>query len=67
MVYEYKLAKSNCWFNLAYVAISICFGVFLITYLLPNNRDILHDIIIMGASLAGGFGAGYGYRSHRDK
>jgi uncharacterized membrane-anchored protein len=60
---EHNFKSSNRWFHLVYAIIFLGFLMFLITYLLPNNIDLLKDVIGAIVLFAGGFGGGYGYKS----
>ncbi|MFZ5451112.1 MAG: hypothetical protein ACOZF2_04485 [Thermodesulfobacteriota bacterium] len=58
----FTFASRGRWFQLGYVIIGLVFIGFLITYLLPNNKDLLINILVIFGAFAGGFGFGYGYR-----
>jgi hypothetical protein len=58
----FTFASLGRWFQLGYVIIGLVFIAFLIIYLLPNNKDLLINILIILAAFAGGFGFGYGYK-----
>lgn len=60
---DFTFATQSRWFHFGYVIIALSFIVFLIVYLLPNNKDILNDLLKVLVGLAGGFGLGYGYKS----
>ena len=60
---NFNFASRGRWFQLSYVFFALSFVIFLIVYLLPNNKDILNDLLKVLVGLAGGFGLGYGYKS----
>jgi len=60
---SYSFASWGRLFHLGYVMVALSFIIFLIVYLLPNNKDILNDLLKVLVGLAGGFGLGYGYKS----
>lgn len=60
---EYKLKSSNRWFYLIYFLVALAFMVFLIMFLLPNNKELLVDFIKILVGFVGGFGAGYGLKT----
>lgn len=61
----YYFACSSRWFAFGYGFLILTFLLFLIVYLLPNNKDLLIDILKLLVSFAGGFGAGYGWKSKK--
>ncbi|MFZ5911698.1 MAG: hypothetical protein ACOYYU_16930 [Chloroflexota bacterium] len=56
--YEYK--KTNRWFYLAYAVMAIAAFMAGVVYLLPIDKDLLVQLIVILVTLAGGVGAGYG-------
>jgi hypothetical protein len=64
---NFTLTKSGRNYTLIYVAMFLAAFIFLITYLLPYNKDLLVDIIRILVIFAGGFGAGYGFKSQAGK
>ena len=62
---EYKLKSSNRWFYLIYSALGISVFIFLIIYLLPQNKDFLLDIFKLFVAFVGGLGSGFGLKSLR--
>jgi hypothetical protein len=64
---EYKLISSNRWFHVIYVSLALAFLLFIIVFLLPRDKDLLTKIIELLIVFGGGFGAGYGVKSWRNK
>lgn len=65
--HEYKLRHTNRIFHLCYTILGlIAFGL-LFSWLLPNNKDLLVDILRIVIIFAGGLGAGFGLKSQLDK
>jgi len=64
-IYKYK--SSNRWFVLGYSLIGTALFIFLIVFLLPQNKDLLLDIFKLFVVFAGGFGSGYGIKAWRRK
>ncbi len=64
---EYKLKSSNRWFQVVYASLALAFLLFLIVFLLPKDKDLLTKIIELLIVFGGGFGAGYGVKSWRNK
>lgn len=62
---SFNFACQGRWFALGAAILGLGFITFLIVYLLPNNKDLLVDILKIVISFAGGFGAGYGYKSKK--
>lgn len=60
---SFKFACQGRWFALGSGIIALGFIIFLVIYLLPNNRELLVDILRILIIFAGGFGAGFGYKS----
>ena len=54
------------WFVLAYSVLALAFLVFLVVTLLPENKDLLGEIVKLGLAFAGGLGGGYGIRAYQD-
>ncbi|MDX9695973.1 MAG: hypothetical protein RBT49_09300 [Bacteroidales bacterium] len=63
----YKLKSSNRWFYLLYTLLGLGFFIFLITFLLPIDREIFIEILKLTVAFAGGVGSGYGIKSLIDK
>jgi hypothetical protein len=61
----FKLKSTNRWFYLLYTIIGMGFFVFLIIYLLPQEKELLVDILRLVVAFAGGLGSGYGLKSLR--
>jgi hypothetical protein len=64
---EYRLKSTNRWFILGYVVAALSFLVFLIVYLLLNNKEFLSKILEILAYFGGGFGAGYGVKTFKSR
>ncbi|MCF8316909.1 MAG: hypothetical protein K9I71_12330 [Ignavibacteriales bacterium] len=63
----YKLKSSNRWFYLLYTLIALGFIIFLITFLLPLDKEMFTEILKLTVTFAGGVGSGYGIKSVIDK
>jgi len=57
---DHHIRKTNRWFYLFYAVMAI--GSFMagVYYLLPLDRDLLVQLIVILVTIAGGLGAGYG-------
>ena len=64
---SYKFRCSNRWFILAYVLLCIAIFVFLVLFLLPNNRDLLIELLKLFVAFAGGLGSGFGIKAWLDR
>jgi hypothetical protein len=64
---EFKLKTSSRWFSLAYVIFGLSVFVFLVVFLLPNEKALLVDIFKILAAFLGGLGSGYGLKASLDK
>ncbi|MFH1154369.1 MAG: hypothetical protein V1793_11180 [Pseudomonadota bacterium] len=64
---EFSLRSSNRWFYLFYTTLGVCFFLFLVIYLLPNNKVFLDEILKLFVTFAGGLGSGYGLKVLKDK
>ncbi|MFH2091458.1 MAG: hypothetical protein ABIJ31_03770 [Pseudomonadota bacterium] len=58
----YELTKSNRWFRLIYAILAASVFLFLIVFLLPNNKELLIDLIKILIAFVGGLGAGLGLK-----
>jgi hypothetical protein len=58
--HDYDLRKSNRWFYLVYAILGLAIFAGGVAYLLPRDKDLLHDLITIIVVLGGGLGAGYG-------
>ncbi len=56
--HDYQLKKGNRIFHLIYFLIILAFSIFLIIYLLPENADLLMNLIQIVVILGGGIGIG---------
>lgn len=63
----FNYSKSNRLFTAVYVLIALAFFVFLIVFLLPNNKDMLIELLKLGIAFAGGMGSGFGIKAYLDK
>jgi len=50
-----------------YVSFALAFLFFLIVFLSPKDKDLLTKIIELLIIFGGGFGAGYGVKSYKNK
>ena len=64
---QFLFAKRKMWFNLGYTILALAFFVFLIVFLVSDNKDLLSYIITGFGAFLAGFGAGYGYRTYKEK
>lgn len=64
---ENKIRSSNRYFYLIYSFLGIGFLVFLFTFLLPSNLELLTNILKLLVIFAAGVGGGFGLKSHLDK
>jgi hypothetical protein len=62
---EFKYKSTNRWFYLVYSIIAIDLFVFLIIFLIPQNKDLLIDLFKIFVAFIGGLGSGYGLKSMR--
>ena len=62
---SFIFASRGRWFQLFYVIAALAFLIFIIVRLMPEHKDLVISIITILAVFAGGFGAGYGYKSKR--
>ncbi len=62
---EFKYKSTNRWFYLLYSILGISLFVFLVIFLLPNDRELLIDIFKLIIVFGGGLGSGYGLKSLR--
>lgn len=63
---EFILRRSNRWFYVLYTVLGLGFFVFLVIYLLPNDKALLDEILKLLVTFAGGLGSGYGLKVFRD-
>ncbi len=61
---KFRIKCSNRWFVLGYTGLGVAFFVFLIVFLLPDNEEILLDLLKVLVAFAGGLGGGYGLKSY---
>jgi hypothetical protein len=59
---EFKYKSSNRWFYFLYSILGVGLFIFLITYLLPQNKELLLDIFKLFVAFIGGLGIGYGLK-----
>lgn len=65
--HQYMIRRSNRWFNLSYVVLGLGIFLFLIVYLLPDNKEILVDLLKLIVAFAGGLGSGIGLKVYLDR
>ena len=53
-------------YGFLYAALVVAVLVFLVLYLLPQDPDLLGEILRLAIAFAGGVGGGYGWRAHLD-
>lgn len=58
--HDYELKKGNRWFYLVYAIIAVTVFIAGVVYLLPDNKDLLIQLIVIIVAIAGGIGGGYG-------
>lgn len=61
-----RIRKYGRWFALIYVVLALFTFGWLVSVLLPGNRDLLAEILKMGVAFAGGVGGGYGLKSYQE-
>lgn len=61
-----RLGSRRQWFTLAYVLIALLALGWLIMVLLPQDKDLLAEILRLGVAFAGGVGGGYGLKSYQE-
>jgi thiol:disulfide interchange protein len=64
---SYDDAQSSKRYFLAYIVLSFLLFGFIIVFLADKNPTLLRDILFILGAFAGGFGAGYGIKAHKDK
>lgn len=64
---NFELTKSARQYQLVYVLVALLFLSVMTWFLLPQNKDLLQDIIKILVGFAGGFGFGYGIRAAKQK
>jgi len=64
---DYRLRSTNRWFHLTYVVIALFSLGLLIVFLLPNNKDLLTDILKIILAFGGGVASGFGLKTQLDK
>ncbi|MGE4519536.1 MAG: hypothetical protein AB7E04_08525 [Desulfobacteraceae bacterium] len=64
---QYKLTSSNRFFSLAYTIIILAFFIFLIVFLIKENKDLLLEIFKILVAFIGGVGGGFGLKTSLDK
>ena len=62
---EAKYRSTNRFFYMGYVIIALIFLGFATVYLLPNNKDLLLQLIALLTSFGGGFGIGRSTRKNK--
>jgi len=65
--HDYELKKSNRWFYMAYAIIVVLVFIAGVVYLLPDNKDLLIQLIVIIVAIAGGIGGGYGLSKRRSE
>lgn len=61
-----RIRRQDRWFFLIYAVIGLGFLGWLIWALLPNDKDLLAEILKLGIAFAGGVGGGYGLKSYQE-
>lgn len=61
-----RIQSMGRWFILAYAVLAIAFFGWLIWSLLPNDKQLLSDILTLGVVFAGGLGSGYGLKTYQE-
>jgi hypothetical protein len=62
-----RMQRTQRWFNLAYVVLSLGALFFLIVFFLPRDKALLTDFLTFILVFAGGLGGGYGLKSYQEK
>ncbi|MEI7989474.1 MAG: hypothetical protein WCI88_10570 [Chloroflexota bacterium] len=65
--HRFELEKSGRIWYFLYTLLILGFILLLIYFLLPNNKDLLMELIKLALTFAGGLGAGYGFKSFQDR
>ncbi len=58
--HAYKLASTNRFFYLAVFGVVVGLMIFLVVFLLPDNKELLYEILKAAAVYLGGLGSGIG-------
>jgi len=61
-----RLRKRSHWFGLVYVILTLVAFGWLVSTLLPENKDLLVEFLKIGVAFAGGVGGGYGLKSYQE-
>ena len=61
-----RIRRSGRWFPLVYVVLFLVALGWLVVVLLPQDRDLLAEILKLGAVFLGGLGGGYGIKSYQE-
>ena len=61
-----RIQGQSRWFNLIYVLLGLTSLGWLIWVLLPNDKDLLAEILKLAIAFAGGVGSGYGLKSYQE-
>ncbi len=64
---DYWLRSTNRWFHLTYAVIVLLALGLLIGFLLPNNKDLLADLLKILLAFGGGVTSGFGLKAQIDK
>lgn len=63
---EHEHRRAERWFRLGY-SMLFFLAFFGLVWLLSSNQPLLLDLLKILVAFAGGFGAGYGYKTTRDR
>jgi hypothetical protein len=61
-----RARRHGRWFALVYAVLVLIALGWLVTVLLPENKDLLAEFLKMGVAFAGGVGGGYGLKSYQE-
>lgn len=61
-----RIQKRGHWFVFVYIVLALLSFGWLISTLLPENKDLLVEILKIGVAFAGGVGGGYGLKSYQE-
>ncbi len=64
---EYKLRSSNRWFYLTYFILALLALGCLFSFLLPQNKELLGDLLKILLAFASGVTSGFGLKAQLDK
>lgn len=62
-----RIRRSGRWFPLIYVVLFLAALGWLVAFLLPQDKDLLIEILKLGAAFLGGLGSGYGIKSYQER